>query len=58
MDFNKHLDYIHYNTVKHLNISPKDWEFSSFIKFVKQGCYQEDWCNFNDKNGVLNMDLE
>ena len=58
MDFNKHLDYIHYNCVKHLNIVPKDWEFSSFKKFVKQGFYQEDWCNFNDKNGVLNMDLE
>ena len=58
MDFNKHLDYIHYNSVKHLNIAPKDWEFSSFKKFVKQGFYKEDWCNFNDKNGVLNMDLE
>ena len=58
MDFNKHLDYIHYNSIKHLNISPKDWEFSSFKKFVKQGFYQEDWCNFDDKNDVLNMDLE
>ena len=58
MDFNKHLDYIHYNSVKHLNISPKDWEFSSFKKFVKQGFYQENWCNFDDKNGILNMNLE
>ena len=58
IDFNKHLDYIHYNSVKHLNISPKDWEFSSFKKFVKQGFYQENWCNFDDKNGILNMDLE
>jgi hypothetical protein len=41
-----------------LNISPKDWQFSSFKKFVKQGFYQEDWCNFDDKNCVLNMDLE
>jgi len=29
-----------------------------FKKFVKQGFYQEDWCNFDDKNDVLNMDLE
>ena len=58
MDFNKHLDYIHYNSVKHLNISPKDWEFSSFKKFVKQGFYQENWCNFDDKNDILNMNLE
>ena len=27
MDFNKHLDYIHYNSVKHLNISPKIGNF-------------------------------
>ena len=57
-DFNKHLDYIHYNSVKHLNILPKDWDFSSFKKIVKQGFYQEDWCNFDDKNCVMNMDLE
>ena len=29
-----------------------------FKKFVKQGFYQEDWCNFDDKNCVLNKDLE
>ena len=57
-DFNKHLDYIHYNSAKHLNISPKDWEFSSFKKFVKQGFYQENWCNLDNKNDILNMDLE
>ena len=58
MDFNKHLNYIHYNSDKHLNISPKDWEFSSFKKFAKQGFYQEDWCNFGDENNILKMDLE
>ena len=57
-DFNKHLDYIHYNSMKHLNIAPIVWEFSSFKKFVKQGFYQEDWCNFDNKNDILNMDLE
>lgn len=58
MDFNKHLDYIHYNSVKHFNIAPKDWGFSSFKKYVKQGFYQEDWCNFDNKNDILDMDLE
>ena len=33
-DLNKHLDYIHYNSTKHYNISPKDWKYSSFHKFV------------------------
>lgn len=57
-DFNKHLDYIHYNSVKHLNIVPKDWEISSFKKYAKQGFYQEDWCNFDNKHDILDMDLE
>ena len=57
-DFNKHLDYIHYNSMKHYNISPKDWEYSSFRKFVKNGIYEENWCNFEDKNKITEMELE
>jgi putative transposase len=58
-DFHKHLDYIHYNPVKHNYVkAPKDWEYSSFKKFVKMGFYEKDWCNFDDKNNVLNMNLE
>ena len=29
-DLNRHLDYIHYNSMKHYHISPKDWKYSSF----------------------------
>ena len=57
-DLFKHLDYIHYNSVKHLNISPKDWEFSSFKKFIKKGYYEEDWYNFGDKYNIENLNLE
>lgn len=57
-DFNKHLDYIHYNSMKHYNISPKDWEYSSFKKFVQQKFYDEKWCNFNDINKINEMNLE
>ena len=57
-DFNKHLDYIHYNSMKHLDITPKDWEFSSFNIFVKNGFYEENWCNFDDRNNINEMDLE
>lgn len=57
-DFNRHLDYIHYNSVKHYNISPKDWEYSSFHKFVKNEYYDENWCNYGDKNNIINMELE
>ena len=58
MDFNKHLDYIHYNPMKHYNIAPKDWQYSSFNKFVEDGYYEKDWCNFEDKYDINKSDYE
>jgi putative transposase len=44
IDFQHHVDYIHYNPVKHgLAASPKDWLYSSFHQFVEAGFYSEDW---------------
>lgn len=57
-DLHKHFDYIHYNSMKHYNITPKDWEFSSFKKFVNNNIYDIDWCNYCDKNNILEMELE
>ena len=57
-DLNKHIDYIHYNPTKHYDISPKNWEYSSFHKFVEQGLYKEDWCNFEDKYKINELDYE
>lgn len=43
-DLDKHLDYIHYNPVKHNHVdNVKDWEYSSFKKFVKLNNYSIDW---------------
>ena len=43
-DFIRHLDYIHYNPVKHGHVrKPKDWEWSSFHRYVKLGWYTMDW---------------
>ena len=43
-DFKKHVEYIHYNPVKHdLVKSPKDWTYSSFNRYVKSGIYNEKW---------------
>ena len=53
-----HLDYIHYNSMKHLNIAPNNWKYSSFKKFVNNGYYEENWCNFRDKNNINNLELE
>lgn len=57
-DLNKHLDYIHYNSVKHNNITPNDWEYSSFMRFVSKGLYDNDWCNIGDKHNINSLDYE
>ena len=56
-DLNKHIDYIHYNSVKHGYVkSPFDWKYSSINIFRKQGLYQDDWgirdkLEFSDEYG-------
>lgn len=57
-DLNRHLDYIHYNSVKHNNINPKDWKYSSFIKYVNAGLYEINWSNFEDKYNIKTLDFE
>lgn len=43
-DFINHVNYIHYNPVKHGYVKHvKDWEYSTFHKHVKNGVYDEDW---------------
>ena len=44
VDFRRHLDYIHFNPVKHgLANSPADWPWSTFRRFVAEGIYEPDW---------------
>jgi len=44
IDYKKHMDYIHFNPVKHkLAESPGDWPYSTFHRLVSQGLYEEDW---------------
>ncbi len=43
-DYRMHIDYIHYNPVKHgLVNAPKNWPYSSFHRFVKKGILSELW---------------
>ncbi|MEE8525722.1 MAG: transposase, partial [Thermoanaerobaculia bacterium] len=43
-DFQKHLDYIHFNPVKHGYVdSPREWPWSSFHRYVRKGWYHEEW---------------
>ena len=43
-DLIAHLDYIHFNPVKHRHVTrPIDWPHSSFHRFVATGMYSADW---------------
>jgi len=43
-DLQMHLDYIHFNPVKHgLVDSPGKWPYSSFREFVKRDLYPDNW---------------
>lgn len=50
-DLQKHVDYIHYNPVKHgLSESVEDWPWSTYQKFLKDGLYVKN-NNFEDVAG-------
>ena len=43
-DYQRHLDYIHFNPVKHGYVqSAKDWPYSSFYRWVRRGVYPDNW---------------
>lgn len=43
-DLQRHVDYIHYNPVKHEYVQcVRDWQYSSFHRYVKQGRCPIDW---------------
>ena len=45
-DLTRHIDYIHYNPVKHGWVkSVSDWKYSSFHKYVKKGVLPLNWGN-------------
>lgn len=43
-DFINHVDYIHYNPVKHGHVRQvKYWEYSTFHQHVNRGIYDKNW---------------
>lgn len=56
-DLNNHLDYIHYNPVKHgLVKAVKNWEFSSFDKFVEMKNYDKNWGCYEDVKHIETLE--
>lgn len=51
-DYQNHLNYIHYNPVRHgLVKRVKDWKWSSFHRFVCLGLYDLEW----GSDGIINL---
>jgi putative transposase len=45
-DFSSHVDYIHYNPLKHGHVQRvSDWPHSSFHQYVSEGVYPSDWAS-------------
>jgi putative transposase len=43
-DFERHLDYIHYNPVRHGYVERAvDWQYSTIHRYVRDGVYPADW---------------
>ena len=52
-DFERHVDYIHINPVKHGYVTRvAAWPYSSFHRMVKLGVYPEDWAGDLAENGM------
>jgi putative transposase len=50
-DFERHIDYIHFNPVKHGHVTRvKDWPYSSFHRMVKLGIYPLGWAGDTTDN--------
>ncbi|RUR28056.1 REP-associated tyrosine transposase [Vreelandella nanhaiensis] len=57
-DWRQHVDYIHYNPVKHgWAKAPGEWKWSSFHQCVEKGWYDKEWGK-QDAPDIAQMDWE
>lgn len=51
-DYAMHIDYCHWNPMKHRYVTRvKDWPYSTFHHYVRQGLLLEDWAGGMDADG-------
>jgi putative transposase len=56
IDLQRHVDYIHYNPVKHgLVRQVADWPHSSFHRYVRQGMLPPDWAGGTHRDEELGV---
>ena len=52
-DYARHIDYIHYNPIKHGHVTRlADWPYSSFHRAVGAGMYPPDWGDAPSEQGT------
>lgn len=55
-DYAAHVDYVHYNPVKHGYVEHvSDWPYSSFHRYVDYGLYPPDW---SDDRRIHDLELD
>jgi putative transposase len=53
IDFERHVDYVHFNPVKHKLVSrAREWPYSSFHVYVRRGLLAADWAGDVDEAGM------
>ena len=56
-DYKRHLDYIHYNPVKHGYVSkPEDFSNTSYMTYIKRGWYEIGW-GHKEPESIKDMDF-
>jgi len=55
-DLARHVDYIHFNPVKHgLTKRVQDWPWSSFHRYVREGYYDAEWGRASEYWGEMKL---
>jgi REP element-mobilizing transposase RayT len=49
-DYQNHLSYVFFNSIKHLGISPIDFPYHNFKDFVVQGVFDKDFCAIDQRS--------
>jgi len=56
-DFRRHVDYIHFNPVKHGYVQKvADWPYSSFHQYVRLGILPVDWAGIGICESGLDLE--
>ena len=58
-DLGNHMDYIHWNPVKHGYVQkPEDWSHSTYLHWVERGYYELGWGRMREPPSVVGMSFE